>query len=246
MPSDSGRSVPDSQIPTGIEVRWALQHPTLVFGWLEAGGVQWGPSDSVLDGLITTAVQRAQGEPWPPDATRTAIRDLLRCGGFKPTGRSKPASEYLAGVATTGGPEAFPRISNLVDINNLVSLRTGWPCSLIDLDLAGTHAFEVRFGLRDETYVFNRAGQSIDVTGLICLARAGGEPIANPVKDSMATKTHEGTSRVLFVTYASNRVASVAKVREVLAEVGGLLRRHGGAQELGAMSVVMESSERRS
>src|SRR5262245_53355612 len=29
------------------------------------------------------------------DAVREAVRALLRKGGFKPTGRSKPASEYL-------------------------------------------------------------------------------------------------------------------------------------------------------
>src|SRR5205823_2581845 len=29
------------------------------------------------------------------DAVREAVRQLLRHGGFKPTGRSKPASEYL-------------------------------------------------------------------------------------------------------------------------------------------------------
>src|SRR5262245_6609876 len=29
------------------------------------------------------------------DAVREAVRKLLRHGGFKPTGRSKPASEYL-------------------------------------------------------------------------------------------------------------------------------------------------------
>src|SRR4051812_36318143 len=29
------------------------------------------------------------------DTVREAVRNLLRHGGFKPTGRSKPASEYL-------------------------------------------------------------------------------------------------------------------------------------------------------
>ena len=33
------------------------------------------------------------------DQVRSAVRDLLRHGGFKPTGRSKPASEYLLRAA---------------------------------------------------------------------------------------------------------------------------------------------------
>src|SRR4051794_32845516 len=34
------------------------------------------------------------------DAVRETVRALLRQGGFKPTGRSKPASEYLIRAAT--------------------------------------------------------------------------------------------------------------------------------------------------
>ncbi len=33
------------------------------------------------------------------DDVRSAVRDLIRHGGFKPTGRSKPASEYLLKAA---------------------------------------------------------------------------------------------------------------------------------------------------
>ena len=36
------------------------------------------------------------------------VRDLLRHGGFKPAGRSKPASEYLAAAFAE---DRFPRIS---------------------------------------------------------------------------------------------------------------------------------------
>src|SRR4051812_32529572 len=36
------------------------------------------------------------------DSVRSAVRDLLRHGGYKPTGRGKPASEYLVRAATEG------------------------------------------------------------------------------------------------------------------------------------------------
>jgi DNA/RNA-binding domain of Phe-tRNA-synthetase-like protein len=196
-------------------------------GFALAEGVRATPSDDGLLAAIDDAVKLAGSQPWPPEEIRTAIRDLLRVGGFKPTGRSKPASEYLAKAS-----ESFPRINNLVDVNNLVSLRTGWPCSIIDLDLAcptGTESLEVRFGSKDEAYVFNSAGQSIDVSGLLCLARVGGEPIANAVKDSMSTKTRDSSTRVLLVTYTSRRVAAEADVLAALARVEELLRRHAGA-----------------
>ena len=37
------------------------------------------------------------------ETVRPVIRDLLRHGGFKPSGRSKPASEYLVRAASDGG-----------------------------------------------------------------------------------------------------------------------------------------------
>jgi DNA/RNA-binding domain of Phe-tRNA-synthetase-like protein len=156
------------------------------------------------------------------------VRDLLRGHGYKPAGRGKPASEFLAGAAARG---EFPRINNVVDINNLVSLETGWPISVIDLDRAGD-ALELRHGRPDERFAFNAAGPEIDVAGLLCVARVGGEAIANPVKDSMATKLTPDTSRVLAVLYTSRSVATPDEVRAASRRFGDLLERHAGATRI--------------
>ena len=58
------------------------------------------------------------------EAVKTAVRDLLRHGGYKPSGRSKPAAEYLTGALAKG---EFPRINALVDACNVVSLHSGPP-----------------------------------------------------------------------------------------------------------------------
>jgi len=65
------------------------------------------------------------------DLVRTEIRQLLRHGGFKPAGRSKPASEYLVAAHAEA---RFPRINAAVDACNVASLWSGLPISLIDLD----------------------------------------------------------------------------------------------------------------
>src|SRR5262249_39126821 len=67
------------------------------------------------------------------DAVREAVRQLLRQGGFKPTGRSKPASEYLLKATAEGrlGP-----INVAVDACNVASLHSGLPISVVDLDRA--------------------------------------------------------------------------------------------------------------
>ena len=44
-------------------------------------------------------------------ARRASVRDMLRFGAYKPTGRGKPASEYLLNAAAEGH---FPFISAAV------------------------------------------------------------------------------------------------------------------------------------
>src|SRR5688500_15733629 len=63
------------------------------------------------------------------ETVKTAVRDLLRYGGFKPAGRSKPASEYLVGAHAEG---RWPAINALVDTCNIVSFHSGLPISIVD------------------------------------------------------------------------------------------------------------------
>ena len=67
------------------------------------------------------------------DAVREAVRALLRQGGFKPTGRSKPASEYLLKAVRD---KLLSPINVAVDVCNVVSLHSGLPISVVDLDRA--------------------------------------------------------------------------------------------------------------
>src|ERR1700750_2661504 len=67
------------------------------------------------------------------DAVREAVRALLRQGGFKPTGRSKPASEYLLKAVREG---LLAPINLAVDACNIVSYHSGLPISVVDLDRA--------------------------------------------------------------------------------------------------------------
>ena len=127
---------------------------------------------------------------------RTAVRDMLRHGGYKPTGRGKPASEYLVRVADEGG---LPSINAAVDACNVVSLCSGLPISVIDLNLAEA-PYRIAIAPAGTSYVFNPAGQEIDVGGLVCLYDALG-PVANAVKDSQRTKTHDETRATLSVIW---------------------------------------------
>jgi DNA/RNA-binding domain of Phe-tRNA-synthetase-like protein len=135
------------------------------------------------------------------DAVRTEIRQLLRHGGFKPAGRSKPASEYLV---TAHGDGRFPKINAAVDACNIASLWSGLPISLIDLDrVVGSLAISICPA--GTSYVFNPSGQVIDASGLLAVFDAEG-PTGTPVKDAQRTKTHDGTRTTLSIVWGSNQL----------------------------------------
>ncbi len=135
------------------------------------------------------------------EVIRKSIRDLLRYGGYKPSGRAKPASEYLQKTVLEQG---FPRINPIVDIGNLVSFHSGIPLSVIDLDMI-KEPFRIRIGLENESYIFNSYGQEIDLKGLLCFCDAAG-PCASPVKDSMRSKTNKESSRTITILWGAKLI----------------------------------------
>lgn len=140
---------------------------------------------------------------------KAAVRDMLRHGSYRPTGRGKPASEYLLNAAAAS---QFPRINNVVDIANLASLEYLLPVSIIDVARAQTTAYCVRWGREGENYIFNQSGQVLELRDLLLLAGLPSDfPCASPVKDSHATKVNEDTTWALGIVYAPKRYAERAK-----------------------------------
>ncbi len=160
-------------------------------------------------------------EPQVSDAERTEVRKLLRHGGFKPSGRSKPASEYLQAAYAEN---RFPRINAAVDACNVASLFSALPISLIDLDRVQGD-LRVDLCAMGTTYVFNPSGQVIDAGGLLAVFDREG-PTGTPVKDAQRTKTHDGTTRTLAVIWGTNALpgrtqAATAWYRELVAMIPG-------------------------
>lgn len=133
------------------------------------------------------------------DTVRTAVRALLRQGGYKPSGRGKPASEYLAQARDEG---RFPQLNPVVDVCNLVSLHSGLPISVIDLDRA-TAPLRIEVCPAGTTYVFNPSGQVIDASGLLALCDATG-PCGTAVKDAQVTKTSAATTTTLSIVWGTS------------------------------------------
>lgn len=149
----------------------------------------------------------------PDDTLRAALRDMLRQRGFKPTGRSKPSSEYLLRASAEG---ALPPINPAVDTCNALSLHSGIPMSVLDLDKL-TPPLAIRCASQGESYVFNAAGQVITLGGLPCLYDAVG-PCANAVKDAQRTKTSDGTRRTLSILWSDRSLQAHTRATQTLYE----------------------------
>ena len=189
-------------------------------------------------GFITsfaTALSQLPSPPWllkllsldaaaplrSDDQVRSEIRDLLRHGGYKPTGRGKPAAEYLIKAASEG---SLGSINVAVDVCNAVSLHSGLPISVVDLDRCRA-PLRVDVPPTGSSYVFNRSGQTIDVGGLVSLHDEDG-PCANAVKDAQRTKTVPETTRVLAIVWgaaapdAAHAGRTAAWLRELFVRLG--------------------------
>lgn len=179
----------------------AIKAPIAV-GLLYSTGIDLDRPISELDKRIELVLeQRRHDLNEREDAFRKRVRDMLRNGSYKPTGRGKPASEYLLKTARKGD---FPRINTVVDINNYLSMKYLVPISLWDLNRAGGTDYRFKLGGESDSFVFNSTGQEIDLQDLVCgyVKREGDwVPIVNPIKDSMLTKTTDETQNIGVAAY---------------------------------------------
>ncbi len=157
----------------------------------------------------------AAGEP-----LRQAVRQMLRYGKFKASGRSKPAQEYLLRCATQDG--ILPEINGPVDVLNAVSLSCGLPISLLSVGKC-SQKLAVRRGQTGESYVFNAVGQVLEVEDLVVVcdeAEGKSRPVGSPIKDSMAGKIEANDNHLIAIIYSP----ATAEGRQRATETAMLLR----------------------
>ena len=121
---------PEDAVLNSSDITWRSQNHKALLGILGVDRVRVDSSSvSLKDRLLKAGLE----PPVAAGSWDTAIRSMLRLGGFKPSGRNRPAQEYLARTAATCG--GLAAISNIVDINNLFSLQHHLPASVIDASL---------------------------------------------------------------------------------------------------------------
>lgn len=153
-------------------------------------------------------------------ATREAYK---RCG--KDPGRYRPSAEALR-RRLMRGIELY-QIDTLVDLINLVSLRTGHSIGGFDADkIQGTH-LELGIGKVDEPFEGIGRGE-LNIGGLPVYRDAIGG-IGTPTSDNERTKMGLETTHILAIVNGYNGTEGLKEAAEMIED---LLKKYGEADEI--------------
>src|SRR5271156_1502696 len=137
-----------------------------------------------------------------------AIRALFRSWGMDPS-KYRPASEALLRRVVQG--KGLYRVSNVVDIGNLVSIETEWPLGCYDRSRV-KEPVELRHGTSGESYE-GIGKKTWNLEGRPVLADSAG-PFGSPISDSTRSMITESARNVMIVIYvpegASDASANLA------------------------------------
>ena len=205
----------------------------LIAGIVTATNIKITESDEKLKNEIEKLLDEKQKEENIDREILTSVRKMLKNGGYKPSGRNKPASEYLL---RTVSEKNFPSINNVVDINNYFSVLWGLPISKKNNKKTGEDV-NLKIGLEGEKYIFNKSGQELDLKGLITVCDSEGNPIGTPVKDSMFGKTTETTSDIIVIIYAPSDKINKIQLEKMCMTYAEKLRKYTTASETAVFTV---------
>jgi len=159
--------------------------------------VEAGTAPPGLDAELNAIVQKILKLPEPRAVLESAAIDATR-RGYKALGkdpaRYRGSAEALLRRIIAG--KGLPRINNVVDIINLVSVESRLPIGLYDLEhVSGDIVF--RAGRAGETYK-GIGKYDLNLEGLPVFCDAVG-PHGSPTSDSERTMVTEATKKVLGI-----------------------------------------------
>jgi DNA/RNA-binding domain of Phe-tRNA-synthetase-like protein len=188
----------------------------VALGCVEAE-VETGASPAGLDELLCACEERIAKLPEPravleASAIRTARAGYKALG--KDPARYRGSAEAL--LRRLIGGKGLPRINNVVDVINLVSVESKLPIGLYDLaHVEG--AIEFRAGRAGETYK-GIGKYDLNLEGLPLFADAKG-PHGSPTSDSERTMVTDRTKHVLAIIVSFGGVATLDTAIKRLSEL---------------------------
>lgn len=177
-----------------------IEIPGVILGVIEANQTRVAPADGELASEMDAICERMRRELSVQQVAELApiraVRVMFRAWGVDPA-RYRPSAEALLRRVVQG--KGLYRVSNVVDINNLGSVETGWPYgsynrAAIALPVA------MRLGRLGEKYE-GIGKQTWHLEGRPVLADCHG-PFGSPISDSTRTMITEAARTVFTVIFA--------------------------------------------
>jgi DNA/RNA-binding domain of Phe-tRNA-synthetase-like protein len=202
-----------------------IELPDVKLGVVEADGLQVASGAENLARLLDQVCERKLREFTleslaEADPTR-AVRAMFRAWDMDPS-KYRPSSEALLRRVVQG--KGLYRVSNVVDIGNLVSIETGWPLGCYDrARIRPPIAF--RHGSPGERYE-GIGKRSWHLEGRPVLADPDG-PFGSPISDSTRSMITESAQNVLIIIYVpvgapdASIEVEMSRLSERLAEFAG-------------------------
>jgi DNA/RNA-binding domain of Phe-tRNA-synthetase-like protein len=135
------------------------------------------------------------------------VRAMFREWSMDPS-KYRPSSEALLRRVVQG--KGLYRVSNVVDIGNLGSIETGWPCGCYDRSRIQP-PIELRHGVSGESY--EGIGKQIwHLNGRPLLADSQG-PFGSPISDSTRSMITDSARDILVVLYVPASAADASLER---------------------------------
>jgi len=205
--------------------------PKAALGCVQAE-VKTGATPLGLDGALRACEERITKLPEPRAVLEASAITATRVG-YKALGkdpaRYRGSAEALLRRLTSG--KGMPRINNVVDVINLVSVETRMAVGLYDMaHVEG--AIEFRAGRAGETYK-GIGKYDLNLAGLPLFADAKG-PHGSPTSDSERTMVTEATTHVLAIIVS---LGGAAPLENAINRMKELLEQHASATELNSWIV---------
>jgi DNA/RNA-binding domain of Phe-tRNA-synthetase-like protein len=207
-----------------IEAALKAKCPLLALACVEAE-VETGATPEALERELLGCEERILKLP-EPKAVLESGAILATRAGYKALGkdpaRYRGSAEALLRRVIAG--KGLPRINNVVDVINLVSVESRLPIGLYDLaHVEGDIVF--RAGRQGETYKgIGKYDLNLEALAVFCDALG---PHGSPTSDSERTMVTEATKRVLGIVVSFGGASGLTAWAD---KMGGLLKEHASAQ----------------
>jgi DNA/RNA-binding domain of Phe-tRNA-synthetase-like protein len=204
----------------------------LKVGYISFENIKIEKSNETVDKLVNAASaqvnQRFQNsEQMTQDAIIQGIRELFYNIGLDPT-KERPSGEALIRRIVKG--QGIYRINTVVDINNVVSMTSAYPCGVYDADkIKGEITFLV--GKAGENYE-GLGGREVNSENRL-LTRDEQSIFGGPTADSQRTSVNMDTKNVLMLIYSPEKSENVflekviEKAKNMMSLTGAVAKESG-------------------